>query len=75
MKRMHGTSQYRLNALKSHAQVFVENAQRIEMMWQMSDQGLVDKELANNYIKMMIDETTRNLEYFQGYLTYREDMQ
>ncbi|PAD70615.1 hypothetical protein CHH83_02095 [Bacillus sp. 7586-K] len=74
MNRKHGTSQYRLNYAKSHAQAFVENVQRIEFMWQLSDQGHIDEKVADSYIRRMIDETVRNWEYFHSYLEYREDM-
>lgn len=74
MNHKHGTSQYRLNYAKSHAALLVENTQRIEMMWQLSDQKLVDEEIAENYIKALIDETIRNFEYYKSYIEYREDM-
>ncbi|MDM8098685.1 hypothetical protein [Oceanobacillus oncorhynchi] len=75
MKRQHGTSQYRLNHAKSHARLFVESVQRIEFMWQLSDEGLIDKDIADNFIKSTIEETKRNWEYFESYISYREDMQ
>ncbi|MBX0320112.1 hypothetical protein [Shouchella clausii] len=74
MKRKHGTSQYRLNHAKSQAQAMLENIQRIEMMWQMSEQGVVDEEIADRYIRSMIDETTSSWKYLEGYISYREDM-
>jgi len=74
MKCKHGLSQYRLNYAKSYAQGFLETVSKVEMMVQMSEQGLVDEEIAENYIKRNIDELDRNWEYFKGYIEQREDM-
>lgn len=73
-KKAHGTSQYRLNYAKGLAQAILENTQRIEVLWQMSNFDHVEKELADNGIRNLIDETERILEDYRGYLTYREDM-
>ena len=74
MKKAHGTSQYRLNYAKGHAQAILENTQRIEMLWQMSKAGQIDKELADNGIRGFIDETERLIETYKSHLVYREDM-
>lgn len=44
-------------------------------MYQMSMQGHVDNELADNYIKRNVDELDRSWEYLKGYIEIREDMQ
>lgn len=74
LKHAHGTSQYRLNYAKGLAQAILENTQRIEMLWQMSKFDQVEKELADNGIRNLIDETERIIEDYRGYLSYREDM-
>ena len=74
LKHAHGTSQYRLNYAKGLAQAILENTQRIEVLWQMSNFDQVEKELADNGIRNLIDETERIMEDYRGYLTYREDM-
>lgn len=73
-KKAHGTSQYRLNYAKGLAQAILENTQRIEVLWQMSNFDHIEKELADNGIRNLIDETERILEDYRGYLSYREDM-
>lgn len=40
MKEKHGLSQYRLNHAKRQAQVILEAVNKIEMMFQMSSQGI-----------------------------------
>lgn len=74
MKSKHGLSQYRLNHAKGQAQVILEAVYKIEMMFQMSEQGHIDEELAENYISRNIKELDRNWEYFKGYIEQREDM-
>lgn len=74
MKSKHGTSQYRLNYAKSYAQSFLEDVQNIEFMWQLSDQGYVNGELADGYIKRTVEDLDRKWEEFKSYVSYREDM-
>jgi hypothetical protein len=74
MKYKHGLSQYRLNHAKSQAQVILEAVNKIEIMYQMSEQGHIDEELAENYIKRNVKELDRNWEYFKSYIEQREDM-
>jgi len=71
--KAHGTSQSRLNYAKGLAQAILENTQRIEVLWQMSNFNQVEKELADKGIRNLIDETERILEEYRGYLSYRED--
>lgn len=74
MKQAHGTSQYRLNHAKGHAQFILENTLRIEILWQMSTSGHVDKDGIDNAIRNLIDENDRMIEEYRNYLKYREDM-
>ncbi|WP_342423132.1 hypothetical protein [Paenibacillus sp. FSL E2-0178] len=74
MKDKHGLSQYRLNHAKSYAQNFLEAVNKIEMMCQMSEQGLVDYGVAEGFIARNINELDKNWEYFKGYIEQREDM-
>lgn len=74
MNGKHGLSQYRLNHAKSYAQNFLETVNKIEMMFQMSEQGLVDNDVAEGFISRNIKELDRNWEYFKGYIELRDDM-
>jgi len=74
MRVKHGLSQYRLNHAKSYVQGFLETVNKIEMMFQMSEQGLIDEEIAERYISSNIVELDRNWEYFKEYINQREDM-
>jgi len=74
LKRAHGTSQYRLNYAKGLAQAILENTQRIEAMWQLSNTGHVEDWFADHVIRNLTEETERVLEDYRGYLKYREDM-
>jgi hypothetical protein len=74
VEKKHGLSQYRLNYAKGYAQQTLEAVSKIEMMYQMSVQGLVSEEIAENYISSNIKELERNWEYFKGYIEQREDM-
>lgn len=74
LKHAHGTSQYRLNYAKGLAQAILENTQRIETIWQLSNVGQIENDLADNIIRNTIDETERFLEDYRGYLKYRENM-
>ena len=65
-------TQYRLNYAKSYAQSFVEAVNKIEMMFQLSDQGMVDEEAAESYISSNIKEIEDNWEYFKSYIEQRE---
>jgi NRPS condensation-like uncharacterized protein len=74
MEKKHGLSQYRLNHAKGYAQGILETVNKIEMMYQMSLQGLVSDEFAESYISRNIKELNHNWEYFKGYIEQREDM-
>ncbi|MCY8810630.1 hypothetical protein P8907_20635 [Bacillus atrophaeus] len=50
MESKHGMSQYRLNSAKSCARSFLETVTKIELMYQLSLQKLVDPEIAESYI-------------------------
>lgn len=74
MEKKHGLSQYRLNYAKDYAQNILETVNKIEMVYQMSAQGLISEEVAENYISINIKELEGNWEYFKGYIEQREDM-
>lgn len=74
MTEKHGLSQYRLNYAKGFAQGFVEAVNKIELMFQLSDQGMIDKDAAERYISNNIKEFDRDWEYFKSYIKQREDM-
>lgn len=74
MKGKHGLTQYRLNYAKSYAQNFLETVSKVEMMFQLSEQGMVSEEIAENYISSNVKELDRNWEYFKGYIEQRDDM-
>ncbi|PLR72260.1 hypothetical protein [Bacillus sp. UMB0728] len=74
MESKHGLSQYRLNYAKNYAQGFADSVSKIEMMYQMSAEGLISDEVAENYISRNIKEIERNWEYFKSYIVQRDDM-
>lgn len=74
VKEKHGLSQYRLNNAKNYSQIFVETTINIEMMFQLSLQGVVDEELAEGYIKRNIESLDRDWKYFKSYIEQRDDM-
>lgn len=68
----HGLSQYRLNSAKDHAQEFVEVINKIELMFQLSAQDMVDERVAEEYITSNIKEIEQNWEYFKSYIEQRK---
>ncbi|MGG1363588.1 hypothetical protein [Bacillus velezensis] len=74
MESKHGMSQYRLNRAKNYAQSFLETVSKIEFMYQLSLQKLVDPVIAETYIARNIKEIDREWEDFKSYIEQREDM-
>ncbi|MNI74608.1 hypothetical protein D3C73_1307030 [compost metagenome] len=74
MDCMHGLNQYRLNRAKSYTQLFSETVSKIELMYQMSSEGLIDNDIAERYISRNINELDRNWNDFKGYIEQRDDM-
>lgn len=74
MKSKHGLSQYRLNYAKGYAQSFLETVHKIEVMFQLSEEGAIESDIAERYISGNIAELDRNWDYFKGYIEQREDM-
>ncbi|MEK3811030.1 MULTISPECIES: hypothetical protein [Bacillus] len=70
----HGMSQYRLNRAKSYAQSFLETVSKIEFMYQLSLQKLVDPDITETYIARNIKEIDREWEDFKSYIEQQEDM-
>ncbi|MGM9986386.1 MAG: hypothetical protein ACI35O_04065 [Bacillaceae bacterium] len=73
MKDKHGLNQYRLNYAKGYAQGFLEMVNKIELMYQLSEQGLIDEDKTENYISNNLKELDRNWEYFKSYIEQRKD--
>lgn len=73
MREKHGLSQYRLNHAKSYAQNFLELVNKVELMFQMSQEGLVTEEAAEQFIKRNIDSLDRDWEYFKSYIAQLKD--
>jgi hypothetical protein len=74
MKTKHGLSQYRLNHAKDYAKLFLENINKIELMFNMSIEGLVDENIAESYISGNIEQLDQGWEEFKSYIKQREDM-
>ncbi|TXF72872.1 hypothetical protein FUA19_06365 [Bacillus subtilis] len=74
MEPKHGLSQYRLNSAKSCARSFLETVTKIELMYQLSLQKLVDPDIAETYIARNVKEIDREWEHFKSYIEQREDM-
>ncbi|ASB93615.1 hypothetical protein [Bacillus subtilis] len=67
-------SQCRLNRAKSYAQSFLETVSKIEFMYQLSLQKLVDPDITETYIARNIKEIDREWEDFKSYIEQQEDM-
>lgn len=74
MKKKHGTTQYRLNSAKDYANLLVEDVHNVELMWQLSDKGVVEEKQADDYIRRVLDDLEGKIESFKSYILYREDM-
>lgn len=75
MKNALGTSQYRLNYATDYAEAINENMKRLELIWQLHEEGVLTKEQATNGIKNHIAMIDENIEYFKTYYSWREDME
>lgn len=75
MKNALGTSQYRLNYATDYAEQINENMKRLELIWQLHNDGVLTEEQATNGIKNHISEIDQNIEYFKSYYEWREDME
>lgn len=75
MKNALGTSQYRMNYATDYAETINENMKRLELIWQMYDEGILSKEQATNGIKNHIAMIDEGIEYFKTYYSWREDME
>ncbi|MCA1214755.1 hypothetical protein LC728_10195 [Bacillus amyloliquefaciens] len=74
METKHGLSQGRLNAAKDYTRGFVERINKIELMYQLSVNKMVDGEKAENFISGNIKEIERDWECFKSYIAQRGDM-
>ncbi len=74
MKSKHGLNKYRLYYAKGYTKDFFEAVCKIEMMHELSIEGMVDEKIAEDYITRNINELDRNWEEFKSYITQRKDM-
>lgn len=70
-----GTSQGRLNYARSYADTISNHVARLEMTWQLVDQGYIEEDLAEKIIKRYINKLDNDVEYFKSYYKWREDME
>lgn len=74
METKHGLSQGRLNSAKDYTRIFLENVNRIELMYQLSVNKKVDGKEAEYFIARHIKEIERDWERFKTYIEQRDDM-
>ncbi|MEK4705828.1 hypothetical protein [Bacillus sp. FSL H8-0512] len=74
METKHGLSQGRLNTAKDFTRSFLERLNKIELMYQLSVNKMLDGEKAENFIAGNIKEIERDLECFMSYIKQRDDM-
>lgn len=74
MKSKHGLSQYRINHAKDYAKMFVEKLVKIDMMYNLSINEMIDEQTAENFISARINELDREWEEFKSYIVQRSDM-
>ncbi|WP_144459160.1 hypothetical protein [Bacillus pumilus] len=74
METKHGFSQGRLNSAKDFTRSFLERLNKIELMYQLSVNKMVDGEKAENFIAGNIKDIERDWECFMSYIKQRDDM-
>ncbi|MCI3197690.1 hypothetical protein GXP75_18860 [Bacillus sp. HU-1818] len=74
MKSKHGMNQYRLNCAKSYAQSFLDKISKIEFMYHLSLQKLIDPTIAETFIDKSVKEIDMDWEDFKKYIEQRDDM-
>lgn len=70
----HGTTQYRLNQAKDYAQLILEQTHKIDNARMLSDEGLLDSKVADDWIRNLTTELQSMLESFGSLISYREDL-
>lgn len=70
----HGLSQGRLNTAKDYTRSFLERINKIDLMYQLSVNKMVDGEKAENFIAGNIKGIERDWEWFKSYIKQRDDM-
>ncbi|MEM4994897.1 hypothetical protein WKH56_20245 [Priestia sp. SB1] len=68
MKSKHGITQYRLSFVRRYAQEISEEVAKIEMVYHLSEQSLIDEKVAENYISGYIRSLEEKSKYFKGYI-------
>ncbi|MCY7500149.1 hypothetical protein [Bacillus pumilus] len=74
MVTKHGLSQGRLNTAKDYTRSFLERINKIDLMYQLSVNKMVDGEKAENFIAGNIKGIERDWEWFKSYIKQRDDM-
>lgn len=74
MNVKHGLSQYRINHAKDYAKYILESVAKVELLFQLSQQGHIEEIKAENGITNVIKEIERSTKELLGYIERREDM-
>ncbi|MEK4790439.1 hypothetical protein [Bacillus sp. FSL K6-2971] len=74
MVTKHGLSQGRLNTAKDYTRSFLERINKIDLMYQLSVNKMVDGEKAENFIAGNIKGIERDWECFKSYIKQRDVM-
>lgn len=74
MREKHGLNQYRLNYAKNHATYVAEMVAKVELLFQLSQEGHIDEEKAENGIHNLTKEIQQTTKYLLGYIEQRDDM-
>lgn len=75
MTKKYGTSQYRLNYATDYAEAINEDMKRIELLWQLGNQGTIEDDKVEQIIKNHIASIDEKIEEFKTYYSWREDME
>lgn len=73
-KGSHGTTQYRLNQAKDYAQIILEHTHKIDTTRMLSDEGLLDSKVADDWIRDLTAELQSTVDSFSSSISYREDL-
>ncbi|MEK4605333.1 hypothetical protein MHH42_31265 [Bacillus sp. FSL L8-0099] len=73
MRAKHGLSQYRINHARDYARYMAEGVAKIEMLFQLSQEGHIDEEKAENGIQYWIREVESSTKELLGYIEQRDD--
>ncbi|GMX64463.1 hypothetical protein Elgi_37320 [Paenibacillus elgii] len=74
MNAKHGLNQYRINHARDHAKYILESIAKVELLFQLSQQGHIEEIKAENGIANITKEIERSTKELLGYIERREDM-